>query len=379
MRNRLAVFLTVFQAALILVHGFLFLTWIYFWAPRIAGETNLYDARPLSHLRLLAALAVLSVSFLATSLLGFRFTNILMRFVYRITAVWLGFVNYAFFSAVLCWIFYLLLPLGGLRTERRYFASAFLGLAVAVTAYGAVNAAWTRVKCVTVNFPKLPDSWRGRTAVLASDLHLGNVRTFGFVRRMVKMIAGLKPDVVFIAGDWYDGTPADLARLAEPLRTLKPPLGTFFVEGNHEEFSDHTKYLKALAAAGVRVLNNEKAIVDGLQILGVTYRDATHGEHFRKILRSTGLDSARPSILLTHAPDRIQVSAEEGISLQLSGHTHRGQFWPWTRIAARMYGKYVYGLQSLGGLQIYTSSGAGTWGPPLRVGSSPEIVAIRFM
>ena len=90
------------------------------------------------------------------------------------------------------------------------------------------------------------------------------------------------------------------------------------------------------------------------------------------------MDRTRPSILLTHAPDRVQVSAEEGISLQLSGHTHHGQFWPWTRVAARIYGKYVYGLQRAGEMQIYTSYGAGTWGPPLRVGSNSEIVAIRF-
>jgi uncharacterized protein len=372
------VFLTIFQTVLIAVHGFLFLTWVYFWAPQIEGA-NAYDFSPRSHWRLLIALAVLSVSFLVTSLIGFQFTNVILRVVYRIAAVWLGFVNYAFFSSVLCWVVYLALRLGGVRIERHYFALSFLGLALAVTAYGVINGEWTRVRRVTVKLPRMPESWRGRTAVLVSDVHLGNYRAFGFVRRVVKMVLRMKPDVVLIAGDLYDGTPADLARLAEPLRMLKPPLGAFFVEGNHEEFSDHTKYVKAVAATGVRVLNNEKVIVDGLQILGVTYRDATHGEHFRKTLRRTGFDRGQASILLTHAPDRVQVSAEEGISLQLSGHTHHGQFWPWTLAAERMYGKFVYGLQHLGELQVYTSTGAGTWGPPLRVGSSPEIVAIEFI
>jgi uncharacterized protein len=377
--RRFFVFLTTFQTVLIAVHGFLFLTWVYFWAPHIEGQADAYGFRPLSHWRLLIAVAIFSVSFLATSLIGFRLTNVVLRVVYRITAVWLGFVNYAFFSSVLCWVVYLALRLGGVRIVRHYFALGFLGLAVAVTAYGVINGEWTRVRRITVKLPRLPESWRGRTAVLVSDVHLGNYRTFGFVRRVVKMVLRLKPDVVFIAGDLYDGTPADLARLAEPLRMLKPALGAFFVEGNHEEFADHTKYVKAVAASGVRVLENEKVIVDGLQILGVTYRDATHGEHFRKTLRQTGFDRGQASILLTHAPDRVQVSAEEGISLQLSGHTHHGQFWPWTLAAERMYGKFVYGLQRLGELQVYTSTGAGTWGPPLRVGSSPEIVAIEFI
>jgi predicted MPP superfamily phosphohydrolase len=361
-----------------MAHGVLFLTWVYFWASHIEGEANAFDFSPLSHWRLLIALAILSFSFLATSLIGFRTTNVVLRVVYRITAVWLGFVNYAFFSSVLCWLAYLVLRLGGARIERHYFSSGFLGLALAVTVYGVINGEWTRVTRITVKLPKLPESWRGRKAVLISDVHLGNYRTFGFARRVVKMVVRLKPDVVFIAGDLYDGTPADLARLAEPLRLLKSPLGAFFVEGNHEEFFDHAKYAKAVAATGVRVLENEKATVDGLQIVGVTYRDATHGEHFRKTLRRTGFDRGQASILLTHAPDRVQVSAEEGISLQLSGHTHHGQFWPWTLAAERMYGKFVYGLQRLGEMQVYTSTGAGTWGPPLRVGSSPEIVAIEF-
>jgi uncharacterized protein len=377
--RRFFVFLTIFQIVLIAVHGFLFLTWVYFWAPNIEGQADAYGFRPLSHWRLLITLAILSVSFLATSIIGFNLTNGVLRLVYRITAVWLGFVNYAFFSSVLCWLVYLALRLGGARIERHYFALSFLGLAVAITAYGVINGEWTRVKRITVKLPRLPESWRGRTAVLVSDVHLGNYRAFGFSRRVVKIVARLNPDVVLIAGDLYDGTPADLVRLAEPLRMLKPPLGAFFVEGNHEEFSDHTKYVKAVAATRVRVLENEKVIVDGLQIVGVTYRDATHGEHFRKTLRLTGFDRSQASILLTHAPDRVQVSAEEGISLQLSGHTHHGQFWPWTLAAERMYGKFVYGLQRLGEMQVYTSTGAGTWGPPLRVGSSPEIVAIEFV
>jgi uncharacterized protein len=378
LRNRLIVFLAVFQTVLTLVHGFLFFTWIYLWTPQFAGESSYGDAGFLNHPRLLAAMAILSISFLVTSLIGFRLTSVVLRFFYRITAVWLGFVNYAFFSAVACWTSYLVLRLAGGAPERSYFALGFLALAAAVTLYGVINAAATCVKRITVSVPNLPASWRGRTAVLMSDLHLGNYRGPRFTRRIVKMAAGLNPDVVFIAGDLYDGTPGELARLAEPLSALKPALGSFFVEGNHEEFSDSAKYLKAVAAAGVRVLTNELVVVDGLQILGVTYRDATHGEHFRKILRSTGFDRARPSILLQHAPDRIAVSAEEGISLQLSGHTHHGQFWPWTLAAARLYGKYVYGLQRIGEMQIYTSCGAGTWGPPLRVGNQPEIVAIRF-
>ena len=368
MLSRFVVFASVFQLVLGLVHFFLYETWVWFWAP-----SDSY-----TYLKLEIGLGILSISFLAASLLAFRSYHILVRAVYRFAAVWLGFVNYSFFAACGCWVLYGLARLGGLGLERRELISAFLALALGVTTYGIINGLLVRVKRITIALPNLPAAWQGRVAVLVSDLHLGHVRNFGFSRRIATRIAGLRPDVVFIGGDFYDGTPADLAKLAKPWSTLATPRGTYFVEGNHEEFSDPNKYLKALTQAGVQVLNNGKVMVDGLQIVGVNYRDATHGEHFRRTLRNTGLERGQPSILLTHAPDRVQITEEEGISLQLSGHTHRGQFSPWTGVAARIYGRYVYGLQRMGKLQIYTSCGVGTWGPPLRVGSKPEIVMIRF-
>jgi predicted MPP superfamily phosphohydrolase len=151
------------------------------------------------------------------------------------------------------------------------------------------------------------------------------------------------------------------------------------VAGNHEQFGDDTKYLRAISETGVRVLSNEKVEAEGLQIVGVPYRHATHDEHFRSVLAGIGVDRERASILLTHAPDRPWIAEQAGISLQLSGHTHVGQFYPWTWMARRIYRQFVYGLSRIGRMLVYTSSGAGTWGPPLRLGSNPEIVMIEFV
>ncbi len=178
--------------------------------------------------------------------------------------------------------------------------------------------------------------------------------------------------------DLYDGTAIDAAKAAEPLRALRAPQGTYFVAGNHEQFGDDSRYLQAVSSAGVRVLHNEKVDADQLQIVGVPYNHATHDEHFQKVLRLIGVDRNRASILLTHAPDRPHIAEKEGISLQVSGHTHVGQFFPWTWMARRIYRQFVYGLSRIGKMLVYTSSGAGTWGPPLRLGSSPEIVFFQF-
>jgi predicted MPP superfamily phosphohydrolase len=323
-------------------------------------------------------LAVLSVSFVTTSLLAWRSSHFVVRVFYTIAAVWLGLLSFLFLAACLCWMTYGGARLFGLEPDRRVLLVVFLGFALLVSFYGIANAAWTRVRRVKVKLPNLPQPWRGRVAALVSDVHLGHVRGHRFLRRIVAMLTRLRPDIVFIGGDLYDGTEARVHELAAPWAKLAVPLGAYFVTGNHEEFSDHTQYVDAVRQSGVRVLNNEKVTVDGLQIVGVDHRDSSNAERFRQVLRQADVDRKQASILLTHTPHRVKIAEEEGFSLQLSGHTHGGQFFPFTWITSRLYGKFIYGLQSLGNLLVYISYGVGTWGPPLRVGTRPEIVLIHF-
>jgi len=126
------------------------------------------------------------------------------------------------------------------------------------------------------------------------------------------------------------------------------------------------------------VLNNEMVSVCGLQIVGVHDSEAADPAALRQILRQAQIDRLHASILLAHKPTNPAVAEEEGVSLQVSGHTHAGQFWPWNLLVSRIYGQFAYGLSRFGQLMVYTSSGAGTWGPPLRVGTKSEIVLIRL-
>ncbi len=235
---------------------------------------------------------------------------------------------------------------------------------------------------ITIALPSLPQQWRGRTAALVSDLHLGHVRNYRFVRRVVNRIAALKPDIVLVTGDLYDGVAGDFENLARPWAELvtsrAAAMGVFYIAGNHEEFYRNAEYLPPLLRTGIRVLNNEKVDVDGLQVVGVHYREAVNPDQYRSILRGLQIDRSRASVLLLHAPVRLPISEEEGISLQLSGHTHGGQFFPWTLVARRVWHKFNHGLQRFGKMQVYTTYGAGTWGPPFRLGTKPEIVLITF-
>jgi hypothetical protein len=128
----------------------------------------------------------------------------------------------------------------------------------------------------------------------------------------------------------------------------------------------------------MRVLNNEKVTVDGLHIAGVPNGDSHNPIRLRANLESLHLNPDEASILLNHMPSRLPIVERAGVSLQLSGHTHVGQLFPFNWLTRRVFGKFTYGLQRFGRLQVYTSSGAGTWGPPMRVGTNPEIVLIEF-
>ena len=363
--RRVAVIGLVISSFLLVINGFVCATWSYFFG--IPGWL-VWEAIPGS----------LVVAFVATSILGFRFSNPLLRIVYAVSASWLGALNFAFFAAVICWIVAGIAWLASWPLPHFQLASILFGIAFLATVYGLINAMWTRVTRITVKLPHLPEAWQGRAVALITDLHLGHISGPAFLRRIIDRLRKLQPDAVFISGDMFDGTPIGLDRLASNWRNFSTPRGIFYVTGNHDEFAERRIYTDAVKRTGIRVLNNEKVSVQGLQIVGVHDSEAGDSTELRSILRQAQLDPQQPSILLAHQPMNLAIAEEAGISLQLSGHTHGGQIWPWNLLVSRIYGRFAYGLSRLGKLLAYTSSGVGTWGPPLRVGTKPEIVLIRL-
>jgi predicted MPP superfamily phosphohydrolase len=367
----------VIQIILLFAHWFVFSTWIAFWpglTPAAAG-----------YLRV--AMLVLACSFVAASLLSFRFDNGAVRIVYRLAAVWLGFLNFFFWASVVVRLLWVAIRFSHLAADpaamRTPLAAAVYAAAALAGVYGLFNARIVRVRHLGVQIANLPVQWRGRRAVVLSDLHLGPVNGVRFCRRLVAKASRCRPDIVFLPGDVFDGTHSDLDKLLMPFRELTAPLGIYFSTGNHEEFTDPTHYIDAIKRAGIRVLANEQIVVDGLAIAGVLYHDSSSPLRMKAALdgmRAGGSNPGglQPGILLNHAPTRLPLVEQAGFSLQLSGHTHGGQFVPFTWITRKVYGRFTRGLQRFGALQVYTSTGAGTWGPPMRVGTRPEMAVITF-
>jgi predicted MPP superfamily phosphohydrolase len=295
-----------------------------------------------------------------------------------LSAVAVGFLNFALGASFACWLFWGFSRAARIDLPPAPMAWVLYGIAAAVTVYGLLNAATLRIKEVTVTLPNLPSAWEGRAVAVVTDIHIGNIRGPHFVRRIVERLRKLEPAAVFIAGDMFDGARVDIADSVEAWRTLRTDAGIFFVTGNHDEFADPAAYLAALRNVGLRVLDNEKVEVEGLQIVGVHDSQTHRPAAYREMLSRVGLDRTRASVLIAHHPAHLEIPQQAGISLQVSGHTHAGQFWPWTHVVRRIYRRFTYGLNRMNGLQVLTSSGAGSWGPPIRVGTHSEIVLLRF-
>jgi predicted MPP superfamily phosphohydrolase len=236
---------------------------------------------------------------------------------------------------------------------------------------------------VPVRLRKLDPAFNGFRIALVSDIHLGPLSGRARTERIVRMINETEPDLVAIVGDLVDGSVADLGAAAEPLRDLHSREGSFFVTGNHEYFvEDSLSWLRELETLGVQPLRNENTAIwrgaaafdlAGVNDIGGARR--SDPPDFDRAL--SGLDPSRPTVLLAHQPVQVEQAAARGVDLQLSGHTHGGQMWPFHYIV-RAVQPSLAGLSTVGGTQLYVTRGAGFWGPPVRVGAPPDITLLAL-
>ncbi|GIJ59716.1 metallophosphoesterase [Virgisporangium aurantiacum] len=261
----------------------------------------------------------------------------------------------------------------------RGMAIAAGATSVATVGYGVSQAmGGPRLDRVTIPLAKLPRQLDGLRIALVSDIHLGPLLGRSHTRRIVDMINGVGADLVAVVGDLVDGSVAELGPAAEPLADLESKHGSFFVTGNHEYFSGYAEWIDEVDSLGLRVLQNERVEIEGLDLAGVndvTGGSYRHAPDFDKALGDR--DPARPVVLLAHQPIQVTEAAKHGVDLQLSGHTHGGQIQPFGALV-RLEQPVVSGLDTVDGTKIYVTNGAGFWGPPVRVGAPPQVSVVEL-
>ena len=309
---------------------------------------------------------------------------------------WVGVLSMGFFSSLFVFTLLrdLLLLIADLMLSAQQAASLgppsarwTVALTVFVTLAGLVLAR-RRPRVVDVDIPvsDLPAALHGFSIAQISDVHVGPTIKHGFVERIVALVNGLRADLIAVTGDLVDGSVQQLSRHTAPLAGLAARHGVFFVTGNHEYYSGERAWTAEISRLGLRVLKNEHVVLrhDGalLVLAGVTDLSAHHFDAAEQsdpaaALRGSPAD-AGAKILLAHQPNSAVAAARAGFDVQLSGHTHGGQFWPWNLFVG-FFQPFSAGLYRLKNLWVYVSRGTGYWGPPNRFGVPSEITRIRLV
>lgn len=261
-----------------------------------------------------------------------------------------------------------------------------LATAALSTGYGIAEAKQTPdIKALPVRIPLLPPEFEGFRIVQITDLHVSPTFGRSCVEEIVATVNSLDADIVALTGDLVDGTVEQLAYSVAPLKQIRSALGNYFVTGNHEYYSGVIEWIPEIERLGFSVLLNEHRIVTrgraSLLLAGVTdHRGgsffASHRSDPQKALQAAPQEIIK--ILLAHQPKSIFDASRAGYDLQISGHTHGGQFFPWNLVIGLLQ-PYVSGLHTHANTQIYVSRGTGYWGPPVRVGSPSEITLIKLV
>jgi len=382
---RVVIFLALVSAILFGMHYYLWL--------RLVRDTGIGEPwRAIASGGLVLLGATMLAAFPLMRFAPRRFTSPMMWVAYT----WMGL---AFFTLALLGVGELI-KLGarlasrasGFDLERRrplahLIATAAAGGAAGLSAWSARNATLGAVetKRVRIALARLPQSLSGYRIAQITDLHVGPTIGRAYVEEIVQRVNALQPNLVAVTGDLVDGSVEQLGPLVEPIAQLRAPDGAFFVTGNHEYFVPGLeRWLRFLKKRGLRVLRNERVPIrgsEGFDLAGIDDLTAKsygrgHGADLPRAL--AGRDTARAIVLLAHQPRQVKDAVAFGVDLQLSGHTHGGQIFPFT-LLVRLFEPYLAGLFKLGQTQLYVSRGTGYWGPPMRLGAPAEITLIELV
>ncbi|MCU4157064.1 metallophosphoesterase [Carboxylicivirga sp. A043] len=247
---------------------------------------------------------------------------------------------------------------------------------------GFINAWTTKISQHNITINKAVEGRKQLKIVAASDIHLGTIIGPRKTNKLVETINSLKPDIILFAGDVVDEDvgPVIQQNLGESLKKLDAPMGVYASTGNHEYIGGAERSVKYLEEHGVNVIRDTSILINKqFYIVGREDRDKARGTGSRKEIADIllSIDKSKPLIMLDHQPYNLEIAQQNGIDLQISGHTHHGQLWPFGYITQRIF-EVSRGYLKKGNSHFIVSTGFGTWGPPVRTGNRPEILEINL-
>ncbi len=380
---RLALFLLIVSLLDVTLH-------FYLWG-RLVRDAELAPlGRRLGTVFFLVAAALVLVRFATFRVSGFE--GPLASALSWVTYVWLGCLFFLFFLTFTGDAVRLVMRVatGPFDAERRrtigrLFAGGVVGAASVLGATSLfVGLREVALKRVRITLAKLPKKFSGTKLVQLTDVHVGPTIHRAFVEDLVAKVNAENADIVAITGDLVDGSVEALSAHVAALARIKAKYGVFFVTGNHEYYSGVDEWIAHLTTLGIRVLRNERVPIggeDGFDLAGVDDAHAKsygHGHGMNVPGALAGRDESRAVVLLAHQPKAVFDAKKGNVDLQLSGHTHGGQLFPWN-FMVKLDQPYVEGLFDHDGTQIYVSPGTGYWGPPMRLGTRAEITIFELV
>ena len=299
---------------------------------------------------------ILAYSPLVTRLGWVKFLNLFGNY-------WMVFFYYAVLVAFL-----------GLFIKNTPFIVGCYVLIFIAIIYGGVHAKEIKLQPYEIVIPKKASDLH---VVMLADIHIDSAKGSNYVDKMVQDINALQPDLVLLAGDTFDDRDiTTLKKQKETLKAIRAKYGVYGVLGNHEYYSGNLdEMVKTFQEANIKILRDEVVEAAGVYLVGREDAHKKTRKSLKELMHTVNLE--KPIILLDHQPVTLEEARENGVDLQLSGHTHRGQFFPNQLITKRIY-EIDYGYLAKGDLQVIVSSGYGTWGPPVRIGTQSEIVDIKM-
>ena len=327
---------------------------------------------------LLAIYIAITIIFLGSFIYLHQSNSQIFSYIYVSSAVLFGLLSQLMLLGTLYYLLrFISLPLSRFREFYKKYsvllAQVFTLLALGLFILGTYNAFFPHVK--NIDLDNWPGELKGKSIVQLSDLHLGAVYRPNYLSRIVEQVNALNPDVIIISGDLFDGSDESLPEFIEPLSKFSAP--AVFVPGNHDAYVMDDEVKRTVVASGLINLSDSAMLVDGIEIIGFKYSGREDSGQ-RRVIDNLNQVDGLAAIVVNHVPVDQAEARALGADLMLSGHTHRGQIFPFSIVINLLYGRFAYGLEDYEGMSVYTSAGTGTWGPPLRTLFPGEIIKFNL-